>query len=193
MDKLEFPGGGGQLYQAMLQYLEGRKATPQLQTANLRDGVGGSFEYDTAFGKGLPPEGVVFVNEGRSDRTEQGIRRTLAHELAHATDRQLAEQYFSLPKGARGADQFGDAFQKLVLDSEGGRSSRNRYAGRLAGEPWAKGNIDYRAGSSELAGFGAGSTEAPNRDYPAPLHVDPTMATELSILLELAQRKRPAK
>ena len=29
--------------------------------------------------------------------------------------------------------------------------------------------------------------------YPAPLHVDPTMATELAILLELAQRQQVKK
>lgn len=189
MDKLNFPGGGSTLYQAMLHYLRQRNAVPQLQTGYRADGTAGSFEYNTAFGNDLPKEGIVFINEGRSDRTVEGIRRT----LAHATDRQLSEQYFAIPQSDRGADKFSSAFQKLVLDSAGGRSSRNRYVGQLAGDAWAKANQDYRASSSELAGFCAASTEQQNRDNPAPRHVDPTMATEPAILLELASRQRPAK
>jgi hypothetical protein len=33
-----------------------------------------------------------------------------------------------------------------------------------------------------------GSTIGQNKHYPAPAHVDPTMATEFSIMLDLAQR-----
>jgi hypothetical protein len=64
-------------------------------------------------------------------------------------------------------------------------------ADKLAPE-WSKENSDYRSASNELSAYGMGST-VPRRSNRAPLHVDPTMATEFSILLDLAQRAQKAK
>jgi hypothetical protein len=44
-----------------------------------------------------------------------------------------------------------------------------------------------------LAAFGIGSTEWPNDENPAPLHVDSTYATKFAVLLDLARRlQKPA-
>ena len=191
-DSLQYPPGTSPMYEGLMQYLRSRKAVPQLRVSYLPDGVLGRFEANSAFGKELPPEGVLHIGEGTGAGPSE-IRKTLAHELAHAAERQLTNQYFDIPRGERSSNQFGQAMQKLVIGDDPKLPARQAQAAKLAGPGWVEKNRGYRASGAELSAFGAGSTEAPNRGNPAPQHVDPTMATELAILLELASRQRPAK
>lgn len=168
--------------QQIVQYLLARKALPEFKEGYIGDR--GRFEYNTWVGNELPPQGRVTLRDGAG--AEQS---TMLHELTHAADRQLAAQYFEEPYGKRNS-QFAQAFEKLTLNSpERHRSSRNMVAQALAGN-WAKDNQEYRASSQELAAFGVGNSAAPPGTRRGPLHVDPTMATELAILLELASRKK---
>lgn len=177
--------------QEIIKYLSDRQRMPAVKNGWLPDGESGRFEYNTVMGNELPPQGQVTLNYRLPSREKE---KTLSHELAHAADRQLGEQYFAIPPGQRSADQFADAYQKLSLNGKNGRSSRNLVAGALAGQDWAKGKIDYRSSSNELAAYGVGNMYDPEvADNKAPPHVDATMATEMAILLELAQRKKSAK
>lgn len=191
-EPLQYPPGTSPLYTGLLQYLQSRGAVPQLQVSYLPDGVLGRFEYNSAFGKGLPKEGLLQLGEG-TGAGPSDIRKTLAHELTHAAERQLTNQYFDIPADKRSSDQFGQGMQKLVIGNDPKLPARPAQAAKLAGPAWVQANRGYRSSGAELSAFGAGSTEATNRGNPAPSHVDPTMATELAILLDLAQRRQPTK
>ena len=168
--------------QQIVQYLLARKSLPQFKETYTGDR--GSFDYNTWAGNELPPQGRVSLRGGA-----EADASTMLHELTHAADRQLAEQYFEIPRGQRNS-QFAQGFEKLSLNStEKGRSARNMVAQALAGN-WAKERQEYRASSPELAAFGVGNSAAPPGVNRGPLHVDPTMATEMAILLELASRKK---
>ena len=53
---------------------------------------------------------------------------------------------------------------------------------------WTEKQKDYRSTGAELSAFGMGSAVSPNVTSPAPLHIDPTYATEFQVLLDLANR-----
>jgi hypothetical protein len=135
---------------------------------------------------GLPKSGVINL---ASDATPS----VAAHELTHAADYAIKDQYKAL-KDKRGEltpleKQFMDGYEKLV-----GRnfSKRREVVERMAPD-FSYFNKSYRSSGPELAAYGIGSTVWPNDDNPAPLHVDPTYATEFAILLDLARRlQKPA-
>ena len=87
--------------------------------------------------------------------------------------------------------QFTQAYEKLVYNSARRNPdeslARESLARRLDPE-WAKKNRAYRASNVELPAWGMGFAVEPRRDYDQPLHLDPTMATEFSILLDMANR-----
>lgn len=171
----------------LIAYLKARGVMPEVRPAWLPDGVSGNFSKETAFGSGeLPKNGVVSVGKHLSP---QEAARTTAHELTHAADGALTDQYFEVPRGERGGDQFAQAFAKLRLGGEGQKTSQQLLAEALLGRKLTKQELGYRASSPELRAFGGGSTVAPNLHNRLGQHVDPTMATENAILLELAARK----
>jgi len=120
---------------------------------------------------------------------------TLTHEMAHAADATLTNQYFDRP-GFAGEPfletYFTDAYKKLKGN---GRTADNNYTdpredlAKKLSPSWYEKERRYRASNNELVGWGAG-TQAEMRDggYKPPNHLDSTMATELSILMELARR-----
>jgi len=135
------------------------------------------------------------------------------HELTHAADRQISYQASDLEERHRKETPLLDylrgktvltpeevrlamGYRKLHYDpkkdyKDPARYPRQQLISKMAPE-WAKENYDYRSGDGELVAYGMGST-VPRRSNRAPLHVDPTMATEFSILLDLAQRAQKAK
>jgi len=170
-------------YGELTGFLNSRQMMPRIEQG-WSDSEKGSFAYNNpVFGdKTIPPEGKVFLNYGAKPST-------VVHELTHAAARQMSELYFEISDKLRRREklnpteeQFLDGYKKL---SFGG--GREKMAAQLAPE-WAKEKANYRASQPELAAFGMGSTIERNADYPAPAHVDPTMATEFSIMLDLAQR-----
>lgn len=179
-------------YGELVDYLSARRMMPPIVQKPL--GAVGEFETPGLYGPEVPKTGVVSL----SYRAQP---QTAVHELTHAAQRQVEQQYYELERKSRDQQltpqeqQFVKAYEKLLYTT--GRmfgakpeSTQSLTAKRIAPE-WAKSKSDYRATGSELAAFGMGSTVAPNLGYPAPLHVDPSYATEFSILLDLARKAQP--
>ena len=175
-------------YGALVDYLSARRMMPPIQIEGFD---GGAFHRNSFFGNKLPRTGVITVGY-RSDPS------TVVHELTHAADSQLDSQYYEVKeKAVRGKitpaeQQFAQAYEKLAYD----RFNRSKDLPRLEmakrlGAEWAKKESDYRATNRELPAWGMGGTVTPNTDYPAPLHLDPTMASEFRILMDLARKAQP--
>lgn len=178
-------------YGALVDYLSARRMMPPIE---LEGFDGGAFHRNSTFGDRLPRTGVVTVGY-RSDPS------TVVHELTHAADSQLDAQYYEVKeKAVRGKitpaeQQFVRAYEKLArtpvsFSNRQGALPRLDMVKRL-GPGWAKKESDYRATNRELPAWGMGGTVTPNTDYPAPPHLDPTMATEFRILMDLARRAQP--
>jgi hypothetical protein len=189
-------------YNDLMDFLASRLAVPEISQTYLGPSTGGEFTS----GWGAPKNGKIEVNWGATPST-------LVHELTHAADRQISHQASDLEERHRKETPIFDYIRgKTVLTPEEvrlamgyrklhynpnkdygdpARYPRQQLINKMAPE-WSKKNYDYRSGDGELVAYGMGST-VPRRGYRAPLHVDPTMATELSILLDLAQRAQKAK
>jgi hypothetical protein len=113
---------------------------------------------------------------------------TLAHEMTHATDRQLQEQDREQSGMFSKGNQFTDAYQKMV-GSGGMREGKKRTElARKYYPEFVSGNRDYRATPYEIVAHGVGKYAGPTTADDAPPHVDATAATEFQILLDLARR-----
>ena len=178
-------------YGELVDYLSARRAMPPIQQRPL--GVSGSFDYNTAFGDDLPRTGVVTL--GFNARPA-----TVVHELTHAAERQIHDQAFALQRKGRNQKlnneekQFLDAYSKLMLNAENLKTDpRQEMFGRLepgaTKEAFAHPDAKYRLSGKELSAFGMGNAALPSSaTYRVAQHLDPTMATEFSVLLDLANR-----
>jgi len=172
-----------QQYRDMVDYLSRQQMMPPIGYGDTtRDDFLGVYRR----GPGLPKSGVINF---ASDATPN----TAVHELTHAADYSIQDQYRDLKNKKGGLNslerQFIDGYEKLV----GRNFSKRRETVERIAPDFSYFNRDYRSKGSELAAFGVGSTIWPNDDYPAPLHVDPTYATEFAVLLDLARRlQKPA-
>ncbi len=142
-----------------------------------------------------------------------GDATTLVHELTHAADIAMAFQFQDTPNyphvkrtslddkittalfgkkaGAKfdsertpEQDQFYDGYQKLSRDQPAVLAKRMN-------PKWTKEQEDYRSSPLELRGHAIGNTIGARNESQkdlAPLHIDSTLATEFSIMLDLAQR-----
>lgn len=177
----------GPQYGELVDYLSARRMMPPIGIKSL-----GSRAVFISGGENVPKTGVV----------ELGARaaspNTLVHELTHAAQRQMELQYFGLRRKSRSdkltqpEKQFVDAYEKLIYRSGemlGAKPKATQRETAVSIAPkWVNEESDYRATGSELAAFGMGSALGRNFSYPAPLHIDPSYATEFSILLNLARR-----
>ena len=181
----------GPQYGELVDYLSARRMMPPIELEGLHEGA---FHSNSFFGNKLPRTGVVTVGYASGPST-------VVHELTHAADSQLDAQYYEVKeKAIRGkitlAEQkFLQAYEKLArtpvsFSNRQGALPRLDMAKQLDAE-WAKKKSDYRATNRELAAWGMESAMTPKSDYPAPLHLDPTLATEFRILLDLARRAQP--
>lgn len=177
------------LFSQLAEYLALSRAMPELVfTPFYQDG---SYSQRGFFsGQDLPPQGRLSMHKN-------GSPGTLAHELTHAADARMEDQasYYRVHGiNSPAASQFSEARKKLVFnprgDSEATRYPRVAMAKKL--DPaWNDKNADYRSTHGELAAFGVGNVTPGHRiRHDVPLHLDPTMATELAILLELATRAK---
>ena len=172
----------------IMSFLGARGSVPQVRFSDY-----GNPKFSTnnlLYGGDLPAAGVVSLPP-TSDAN------AVMHEFTHAADRQIGQ--LSLEIGNKPArkrtpleNQFMAAYDKLrysaqAFNTDPAKLPREQMASRL-GPEWAAKNKDYRAQVGELSAWGMGNMAGPGPERPAPLHLDPTMATEFSILLELANR-----
>ena len=177
----------GPQYGELVDYLSARRMMPPIGIKSL-----GSRAVFISGGENVPKTGVV----------ELGARaaspNTVVHELTHAAQRQIEWQYFGLLRKNQSAKltdpekQFMNAYERLMhtrgqLFKAPPKAIQRETATNIAPK-WVKEESDYRSTGGELAAFGMGSAISPNTSNPAPLHIDPSYATEFSILLDLARR-----
>lgn len=176
------------LYQQLIDYLAARQLMPPMNDAALRYGTRGARYLPTV----NDPLGRIAID------AEQANLGTIPHELTHVADEDVYKLYYSLRNKFNltdAEDRFVKGFEKLVFKSPGSvteslTADRRRQLANLLDKDWAAKNAGYRSAPDELAAFGVGSTASPDKFHAPPLHLDPTMASEFSILLDLANRVR---
>ena len=172
-----------EMYRAAEKYLQSRRQIPDIELKRM--GLKDSAVFSSL---NLPiGSGTITINKDDIDRDSSRALgpALLAHEITHAADRQMKQQ--AIEQRGKGT-KFAEAYEKLM-----GSEGRNRLEpARRADYEWTEGNRFYRSTPEEIAahGVGAFSGPIPKHMMPdrAPLHVDPTAATEFQILLDLAQR-----
>ena len=178
-------------YRAMLEYLKSKDAVPDIKTGYLPEGFDAVFSALKLPFAGAVGSGTIKLN--KNNLVDSGYKgdigpSTLAHEMAHATDRQFEEQNSKQSGIFSKGNKFTDAYEKMVGDG-GMRSGKKRteLARKLYPE-WVSQNKEYRALPYEMAAHGVGNFAGPTTAEAAPPHVDATAATEFQILLDLARR-----
>jgi hypothetical protein len=167
----------GEAYQALEKYLQSRDQMPDIEVSgNLPEDADGMFTSNK-IGIG---SGTIKI---RKDSPKATLSSLLSHEMTHAADRQMMQQ--AMEQGMFGdSNQYTEAYEKLV-----GKEGRNRTEFARDQRPeWAENNRYYRASPKEIAAYGVGAFAGPTSQRPGPRHVDATAATELRILMDLAQR-----
>jgi hypothetical protein len=173
-------------YRAMLEYLQSRDAVPDIRTEYLPDDASAVFStIKLPTGRGAIKINKDLVGSNRGARIGPS---TLAHEMAHAADRQMQQQAGEQTGLFSKGNQFTDAYERLV--GPGGMRDGQRRAdlARKYHRGWVEQNKDYRAAPYEIAAHGVGNYAGPTTASKGPLHVDATAATEFQILLDLARR-----
>lgn len=167
----------GEAYKALERYLQARGEMPSVKVSKyLPQGMDALFSSDNL----NIGSGSVEI----SGRTPKEVRPSLlTHEMTHAADRQMKQQ--AIEQGMFGkSTPYTEAYEKLV-----GKEGRNRSEiARKMYPEWAEENEYYRSSPEELAAHGMGAFAGPTLQRRGPRHVDATAATELQILLDLAQR-----
>ena len=176
-------------YGALVEYLTARRQLPSMQYGGVVDPEAVA-EFQT--GSKLPIAGKVAMRNSADPNT-------VVHELTHAAQRQMGIQWSALaskPDRNLTPDQirFKHAYEKLIFkpgEQFGAKPKSIQQDTALKIAPqWTEENARYRADPEELAAFGMGGAVRPNWST-APLHIDPTYATEFSVLLDLARRAQP--
>lgn len=184
LEKVQSEARQGEAYRQMEQYLRAREAMPDIVAKKLPEPINAQF---TAM---RMPAGSGRIELHKDPDVLRVIGPSLmAHELAHAAERQMGQQASEESSVFGGKSQFAEAYDKLV-----GRGpfvsgkKRAEFAQKIAPD-WASFNREYRASPTEIGAHGVGAfAPSKNMQDSAPLHVDATAATEFQILLDLAQR-----
>lgn len=177
-------------YQTIANYLMSRRSFPQIQLDPIPSSKYGSFVSPGLFSDGRVPErGIVNINNYSRYQNPADVAPVVAHELTHATERQLIKQYYEIKNKQNKTEldnQFINNFQKIIGSSE---PEIKNWLTKVSPE-FVKEEGDYRAKSNEALAFGLENAIFPNAPtgYKVPTHVDPTIATTLMLLLDQAQR-----
>lgn len=138
-----------------------------------------------SYGAYKPLTNTIELNPG-----DRGFNpNTVTHEYAHALDRIMQQRAYERSRWDRryNPTQFEEGYHKLMpVDS------------KLPGVKAGLTKDPYRYNSDELRAFGMGEASGDLQPYVAPVepHIDSTMATEMSILMDLFKRdlmKKKAK
>lgn len=173
----------------------------EMQKRNLTPSYG-NFSVTGALGMYSPDVNVLFAPE---DPT--GNDATLPHEVAHAYVTNILQPAFyqlgnkKSRNWSKEEKQFADAAMKLFPDlfqSFSFRPQERRLEYLQARNALIKDkpvkDSGYRLSQEELIGFGVGNSSVPYKDDPREIdynvggHLDPTMASQLSILTELYKK-----
>jgi hypothetical protein len=170
-------------FQELSQFLTSRRgALPPVEYAPL---YGASGEYD-------PRTGKLKLAERMAYGTGKEAEDTVIHELTHSAVNELHGKYMQakgLTRKTPEIQQFIDGYEKLMV-APGMKFQQAELAKRMAPD-WAAANANYRASASELPAWAMGlSATGRNDGYEAPPHVNPTLATDFRILLDLANRAK---
>ena len=163
-----------ELLETLSRYLHGRRVMPTIETARLPPGTGATYTLGSNVVKLAPRAGVS----------------SLVHELTHAAQSAMEGQAIYDGDSSK---QLATAFEQLFgLRKNYGEGARDT-AARLAPK-WLEEEDGYRTTGRELQAHGMGEQLKGVGDlrWQAPAHVDPTMATEFMILLDMAIRESEA-
>lgn len=171
------------LAEALRAYLASRNGKlPEVEDRYMPDRLG---EYSPFNYK------ITLSNRLRGQQREAA----LLHELVHATDQTHTSQYTNLPVFPNDDERrFSDAYEKLNYDVKQRQTPyvslpRLKSIEAILGRDRLSEGLDYRYNSAEVPAHGVANSLFPSQAVnPAPLHVDPTAATEFAVLQELAQR-----
>ena len=193
-------------YQQLMNYLMARSAVPEVNF-NADGDNSGQFVQGERYigGSSKHNAGTASLSGdymGYKGNPNTAVR-TLGHELTHAAWNQMRQQIYE----GKASPEFEGAFSKLVYNKQKGvwemPDSSNNLDAQLFNNPWAaprlaekldpdwsQKNRVYRASSSELPAFAVGNSTLGGNppSYKTPSHLDPTLATEQMILLDLATR-----
>lgn len=191
-------------YKALSEYLIERSAMPPVSFGYLPQDVGGTFQQPGFFNPyKVPQTGAVTLNNTYLNRGYDPTNAvpTLTHELTHAAQLQMAKQRSQEEvANPQTKQQFLDAYKKLVYTDTKPKVSE-RFAQSVLAEKlnptWYDENARYRASVNELPAWAMGSVVnqnplTPYDDYKTPAHLNPTLATEFQILMDLATRDAKA-
>jgi len=176
-------------YQALSNYLMSRRAFPEIQYRPDFSETYGSFRQPGLFNSIVPNRGLINLNAEPTSTGAQYITPTLTHELTHAAQRQLDYQYRELQSKRNKSDlekQFIDNYEKII----GYQTPEIYNQIKKIAPDFSEKKSDYRASTGEALAFGLENSAYPKNELAskAPSHVDPTLATQLMLLLEQAQR-----
>ena len=174
-------------YQQIANYLMSRRSFPEIAYMNKPSSNFGTFKSQSLFGNAnVPQRGVISLNRNASTVNPDLIAPTLTHELTHAVETQLYKQFNEIKAKSNKSEierQFIDNFSKIMGNKVTEQSS--------AIQPeYTKENVGYRTRGDEGLAFAlqyANYPDAPSAQS-APQHIDPTIATQLMLLLDQAQR-----
>ena len=181
------------LYRQLAEYLTARRAMPDMKTGYLTDGTNGEFITSNGTDPKISPAGLVKLRYGNPS---EAATSTLVHELTHAAARQMAYQKGEQQRAKLPNTQLANAYAKLMFEgnffgasSEPQRDMINTLPG---GKEFMRKGANYRTTDTELPAFAVGNTQNAAPHWPAPAHIDPTVATEFMILLDAAMRDMKA-
>jgi len=145
----------------------------------------------------VPSRNLLFASKA----TDQENKNTLAHEMSHAAQRNLllpaAKNIAKKSDKSFQEQQFLDAFRKLLPSLNSGASSTERKQALKEQDKLTEALFKnkapkdsyntYRTDPEELQSFGVGnmSQKGQPANQLSNLHLDPTMATEFSLLMKL--------
>lgn len=174
-------------FREMSGYLGG--AMPNFRYGEGAELMGASGKFNP-----LNPREVVLAERLGYDSNSGLGEETAIHELTHATMNKLHWAYQDALKNRKNdpaASQFVDAYEKLGLTPKYTSQAwtlANRIAPKWIASKAAAGASD-RIGGLELPAWGMGlSATGRTDDYGSPPHLNPTLATEFRILLDLANK-----
>jgi hypothetical protein len=166
------------VYPELVYYLAERGGFPEsaYDIYNMPSGLSGSYSYRID-----QPE-----SRGKLKFNERSDTNTMLHEISHAAHRALTKQYEDTVR-AGVKNPFTDAYEKFSPQDMARIINPSWY------EKTRQESDGYRTNPKEMVGFGMGNTTGkvgmdPEKGWAAAQHIDPTIATNFRVLLDLGRR-----